>query len=58
MAIVLASSDSAPVNSDIICCTTVTDLNMLCEGELFTFGVLTDLIDLFHVAVHFSKTQG
>jgi hypothetical protein len=32
MATILSSSDTAPLNSVIICCTTVTTLNILSRG--------------------------
>jgi hypothetical protein len=42
MATIFASSDTAPLNSVIICCTTVTTLNMLSRGSLFIFWASTE----------------
>jgi hypothetical protein len=43
MVTILTSSHTAPFNSVIICCTTVTTtLNILSRGSLFTLGARTD----------------
>jgi hypothetical protein len=42
MATILSSSDTAPLNSVIICCTTVTTCNLLSKGWLFTIAAWTD----------------
>jgi hypothetical protein len=42
MAIVFSSSETAPLNSIINCSTTVSILDILSRGKLFTFGAPTD----------------
>jgi hypothetical protein len=52
MASVFSSSDTAPLNSVINCCTI---LKILSRGKLFTFRALTDLLLAVHVGV---RAQG
>jgi hypothetical protein len=42
MATIFSSSDTAPLNAVIICCTTVITLNILSRGWMFTSGAWTD----------------
>jgi hypothetical protein len=51
MAYILASFDTASLNSVMNCCTTVTTLAMLSRGKLFTIGVGTD----WPASCHFSE---
>jgi hypothetical protein len=41
MSIIFVSSDTAPLNAVIICCTAVTALNMFPRGKFFIFGART-----------------
>jgi hypothetical protein len=42
MAATFASSDTAPLNSVMICCTTVATLNILSRDTLLTLEAWTD----------------